>query len=82
MLIDDVFGELDPDRRNALMAAWPEESQKLITATHLDWLDERFGDIHRLHVEEATVGLSDGVRNVVDHEGGARCPCCGVRAGQ
>ena len=56
MLIDDVFGELDPDRRNALMAAWPEESQKLITATHLDWLDERFGDIHRLHVEEATVG--------------------------
>jgi DNA replication and repair protein RecF len=56
MLIDDVFGELDPDRRNALMAAWPEESQKLITTTHLDWLDERFGDVHRLHVEEATVG--------------------------
>lgn len=55
MLIDDVFGELDPARRNALMAAWPEESQKLITTTHLDWLDERFDDARRLHVVGAKV---------------------------
>lgn len=55
MLIDDVFGELDPDRRNALMSAWPEESQKLITTTHLDWLDERFDSANRLHVEGAIV---------------------------
>ena len=40
LLIDDVFGELDPGRRNALMGAWPNTSQKLITTTHLDWLDE------------------------------------------
>ena len=40
LLIDDVFGELDPGRRNALMGAWPKTSQKLITTTHLDWLDE------------------------------------------
>tara|TARA_R110000850_G_scaffold202967_23_gene329124 strand:- start:860 stop:1930 length:1071 start_codon:yes stop_codon:yes gene_type:complete len=55
MLIDDVFGELDPDRRNALMAAWPEGSQKLITTTHLDWLDDRFASAHRFTVDQATV---------------------------
>ena len=44
LLIDDVFGELDPGRGNALMAAWPRDSQKLITTTHLDWLDDRFAD--------------------------------------
>lgn len=55
MLIDDIFGELDPGRRNALMANWPSASQKLITTTHLDWLDERFADAKRLHVEEARV---------------------------
>ncbi len=55
MLIDDVFGELDPDRRNALMANWPAESQKLITTTHLGWLDERFDDATRFHVAGATV---------------------------
>ena len=56
MLIDDVFGELDPGRRNALMANWPATSQKLITTTHLDWLDERFAGANRLHVDGAKVG--------------------------
>ena len=55
MLIDDVFGELDPGRRNALMANWPEASQKLITTTHLDWLDERFDDAARMKVCGAKV---------------------------
>lgn len=55
MLIDDVFGELDPGRRNALMANWPAASQKLITTTHLDWLDERFNDAKRLEVVGAKV---------------------------
>jgi len=55
MLIDDVFGELDPGRRNALMANWPATSQKLITTTHLDWLDERFNDAKRLEVVGAKV---------------------------
>jgi DNA replication and repair protein RecF len=40
LLLDDVFGELDPGRRNALLAALPEGSQKLITTTHLGWLAE------------------------------------------
>jgi len=38
LLLDDIFGELDPGRRNALIAALPPESQKLITTTHLTWL--------------------------------------------
>jgi len=37
LLIDDIFGELDGARRNALLAALPNDSQKLVTATSLDW---------------------------------------------
>ena len=37
-LMDDIFGELDPGRRNALMANLPPDAQKWITTTHLDWL--------------------------------------------
>ena len=56
LLIDDVFGELDPGRRNALMGAWPEASQKLITTTHLDWLDEAgFSDVKVFHVQSGGV---------------------------
>ncbi len=40
LLIDDVFGELDPVRRNALLRALPRDSQKLVTTTHLDWVDD------------------------------------------
>ena len=38
-LLDDIFGELDPERRNALMAVLPEKAQKLITTTHVGWMD-------------------------------------------
>jgi DNA replication and repair protein RecF len=37
LLIDDIFGELDSMRRNALLAHLPNDSQKLVTATALDW---------------------------------------------
>lgn len=37
-LLDDIFGELDSRRRNALMDHLPESSQKLITTTNVDWL--------------------------------------------
>ena len=40
MLLDDIFGELDPDRRNALLASLPSAAQKIITTTHLDWMPE------------------------------------------
>ena len=39
-LIDDVFGELDPGRRSALMRRFPKDAQKLITTTTLDWWSE------------------------------------------
>lgn len=38
-LIDDVFGELDPGRRNAVLHALPADAQKWITTTHLGWLE-------------------------------------------
>ena len=38
LLLDDIFGELDLARRNALLAALPADAQKLITTTHLDWM--------------------------------------------
>jgi DNA replication and repair protein RecF len=38
LLLDDIFGELDLARRNALLAALPPAAQKLITTTHLDWM--------------------------------------------
>ncbi len=37
LLIDDIFGELDPGRRNALLAHLPNASQKFVTATTLNW---------------------------------------------
>jgi DNA replication and repair protein RecF len=37
LLIDDIFGELDPKRRNALLATLPRDAQKLVTATTLQW---------------------------------------------
>lgn len=39
-LMDDIFGELDPLRRNALMNHLPAAAQKWITTTTLDWLRE------------------------------------------
>jgi DNA replication and repair protein RecF len=42
LLIDDVFGELDKTRRQALLSFLPPASQKLITTTHLDWADHSF----------------------------------------
>ena len=40
LLIDDVFGELDPIRRNALLAHLPADAQKLVTATTMQWSED------------------------------------------
>ena len=53
-LIDDVFGELDPLRRNALMEKLPKEAQKLITTTHLGWWKQ---DGASLPVSEVSAGV-------------------------
>jgi len=45
LLIDDIFGELDPDRRNALLDNLPHDSQTLVTATAMPWRDEIIADI-------------------------------------
>ena len=37
-LLDDIFGELDPARRNALLQHLPAHAQKFITTTHIDWM--------------------------------------------
>jgi DNA replication and repair protein RecF len=44
LLIDDIFGELDPERRNALLDNLPPDSQKLVTATAMPWRDEITAD--------------------------------------
>ncbi len=38
LLIDDVFGELDAQRRNALLQDLPDDVQVFITTTSLDWM--------------------------------------------
>jgi len=56
-LMDDIFGELDPGRRNALMRHLPAGAQKWITTTHLGWLEETpaLGGLARLTVTDGTV---------------------------
>jgi DNA replication and repair protein RecF len=43
LLLDDVFGELDPLRRNLLLQALPLEAQTFITTTFLDWNNSPLG---------------------------------------
>lgn len=49
-LLDDIFGELDTDRRNALMGELPSEAQKLITTTNIDWMEDDFAVIDMVGV--------------------------------
>lgn len=51
-LMDDIFGELDPGRRNALMNHLPPLAQKWITTTSVAWLHETpaLGEIARFRV--------------------------------
>jgi DNA replication and repair protein RecF len=39
LLIDDIFGELDPSRRDRLLEALPGGAQKLVTSTTRQWPD-------------------------------------------
>lgn len=45
LLLDDVFGELDADRRNRLLQALPRGAQSLITTTFLDWAGPGHNDV-------------------------------------
>lgn len=59
-LMDDIFGELDPFRRNALMNHLPATAQKWITTTNLDWLRETpaLDGLARFTVREGSVAPS------------------------
>ncbi len=48
LLLDDIFGELDPVRRNALLAALPIGAQQILTTTSLDWQEAAGGRLFRL----------------------------------
>jgi DNA replication and repair protein RecF len=49
LLLDDVFGELDPARRSRLFAALPSRGQRLVTTTNLDWLESLpSGKVYRI----------------------------------
>lgn len=51
-LLDDVFGELDPERRRRLLAALPHDAQRILTTTTWQWLEEA--------PEAARWSISDG----------------------
>jgi DNA replication and repair protein RecF len=53
LLLDDIFGELDVTRRNALLSHLPPASQRLIATTHLAWMARTAAD--------RVFHLSDGV---------------------
>lgn len=55
LLIDDIFGELDPVRRNALLAHLPPDAQKLVTATSMQWQKQQLaGPVFELRDRELT----------------------------
>ena len=59
LLLDDVFGELDKARRQALLRALPADSQVFITTTFLDWLEQTPVDGWRYEVSGGEVKRMD-----------------------
>ena len=59
LLIDDIFGELDSVRRNALLQHLPAESQKLVTATTMQWREREIeGSVFELRERKLIPGNS------------------------
>jgi len=54
-LLDDIFGELDKHRRNALVEYLPTDTQKIITTTNVDWLDEKWAGWKRITVSRGVL---------------------------
>ncbi|MBJ7258695.1 MAG: DNA replication/repair protein RecF [Chthoniobacterales bacterium] len=55
-LLDDIFGELDPDRRRRLLLALPPDSQRILTTTTWQWLgDEATGQPQHWRIEDSRV---------------------------
>ncbi len=56
LLLDDIFGELDPARRNALLASLPPGAQQILTTTSLDW--QEVGAGHRFRLENGRLEVA------------------------
>jgi DNA replication and repair protein RecF len=54
LLLDDIFGELDPARRNSLLACLPADSQKFVTATTLHWR-KNFDDVTMFRLQDRSI---------------------------
>lgn len=59
ILIDDVFGELDADRRRAFMDHLPEGSQKILTTTQIGWMKDGWLEGMAYCVEQGRVEQFD-----------------------
>jgi DNA replication and repair protein RecF len=58
LLVDDVFGELDGDRRNRLFRSLPADSQCVVTTTSISWLNEApIGKLYEI-ADDKEVGRS------------------------
>ncbi|MDQ6861182.1 MAG: DNA replication and repair protein RecF [Verrucomicrobiota bacterium] len=57
LLVDDIFGELDPERRNRLLRSLPADAQKLVTATTKSWIEEA-SDARQFTVSQGNVTLA------------------------
>ncbi len=55
LLIDDIFGELDPTRRRALLTSLPADSQIFITTTHTDWLQDTPAPLPLLRINNSII---------------------------
>ncbi|MFV0337859.1 MAG: DNA replication/repair protein RecF [Chthoniobacterales bacterium] len=60
LLIDDIFGELDRERRNRLLAIFPTAAQTLITTTMLDWRSQNT-PAKIFELSEGSLNLKTGV---------------------
>lgn len=55
LLIDDVFGEMDPSRRKAMLSTLPPDSQTFITTTHMDWFGASSPPLPVRRIENASL---------------------------
>lgn len=55
LLLDDIFGELDLRRRNALLSHLPAGAQQIITTTHFDWAETASARVFHLENRALTV---------------------------
>lgn len=56
LLMDDIFGELDKARRQAVLSCLPPQSQIFITTTFIDWLEQT-------HLNGACFDVNGGLVN-------------------